>query len=112
MKRDLKKLLFDIQEAGKAIQQFIQEKNLTDYEASDLLRSAVERKFEIIGEALNRIHQFDDEMLENISEHRKIIGFRNILAHGYDAISDEIVWEICGESLDKLLHEVEQLLNQ
>ena len=41
MKRDLKKLLFDIQEAGKAIQQFIQEKNLTDYEASDLLRSAV-----------------------------------------------------------------------
>ncbi|MEZ4711934.1 MAG: HepT-like ribonuclease domain-containing protein [Caldilineaceae bacterium] len=112
MKRELKKLLFDIQEAGLAVKRFIHGKSQSDYEASDLLRSAVERKFEIIGEALNRMRQIDEESVEQISEYRKIIGFRNILAHGYDAISDEIVWEICGASLDMLLNDVEQLLNQ
>jgi uncharacterized protein with HEPN domain len=110
--RDLKKLLFDIQEAALAIKQFIQGKELEDYVASDLLRSAVERKFEIIGEALNRIRQADEELLDEIAEHRKIIGFRNLLAHGYDAVSDEIVWEICGENLDALLTDVERLLKQ
>ncbi len=109
MERELKKLLFDIQEAALAIKRFISDKNLADYQASDLLRSAVERKFEIVGEALNRIRQTDEEALEEITEYRKIIGFRNILAHGYDAISDEIVWEICGESLDILLTDIERL---
>lgn len=112
MARELKKLLFDIQEAGLAVKRFIRGKSLADYEDSDLLRSAVERKFEIIGEALNRIRQADEDLLEGISEYRKIIGFRNILAHGYDAISNEVVWEICGESLDMLLNDVERLLNQ
>jgi len=55
MERELKTLFYDIQEAGHAIKQFIAGKNLDDYRASDLLQSAVERKFEIIGEALNRI---------------------------------------------------------
>lgn len=112
MERELKKLLFDIQEAALAIKEFILGKSLADYESSDLLRSAVERKFEIIGEALNRIRQVDEEILEEIFEYRKIIGFRNILAHGYDAISNEIVWEICGESLDTLLENVDRLLNR
>jgi len=112
MGRELKKLLFDVQAATLAIKQFIHGKSLIDYQASDLLRSAVERKFEIIGEALNRIRQTNEDALEEITEYRKIIGFRNILAHGYDAISDEIVWEICGESLNALLNDVERLLQQ
>lgn len=112
MVRELKKLLFDVQDAGLAVKQFISGKSFGDYEASDLLRSAVERKFEIIGEALNRIRQIDEDVLEEISEYRKIIGFRNILAHGYDAVSNEVVWEICGESLNVLLNDVQRLLNQ
>lgn len=71
MERELKKLLFDIQEAGFAIKQFTHGKTLSDYETSDLLRSAVERKFEIIGEALNRIRQVDVEVLEEISNYRR-----------------------------------------
>ena len=109
MQREVKKLLLDIHEAGTAIQQFIEGKELSDYVESDLLSSAVERKFEIIGEALTRIRQTDEEVLEQISDYRKIIGFRNVLAHGYDAVSDETVWEISGESLDKLLEDVDRL---
>jgi len=49
---------------------------------------AVERSFEIIGEALNRVKKIDPETLEKIHEHRSIISFRNILAHAYDGIED------------------------
>lgn len=112
MERDLKKLLYDVQEAGLAVKHFIRGNNLADYKASDLLQSAVERKFEIIGEALNRIGQIDEEALEEISDYRKIIGFRNILAHGYDAVSDEVVWEICGDNLDALLNDIDRLFAQ
>ena len=91
MQRETRKLLFDIQEAGQAIQRFVRGKSFTVYEADDMLRSAVERKFEIIGEALNRLRDVDEETLEQITDYRKIIGSRNVLAHGYDAVSDEIV---------------------
>jgi|GEM_PF-566409 len=99
MRRETKKLLFDIQEAGQAIQRFVKGKDFAAYQSDDMLRSAVERKFEIIGEALNRLRDADEEVLEQIADFRKIIGFRNILAHGYDAVSDEIVWEICSKNL-------------
>lgn len=112
MERELKTLFYDIQEAGLAIKQFIAGKNLDDYKESDLLQSAVERKFEIIGEALNRIGQVDEEMLEEISDYRKIIGFRNILAHGYDVVSDEVAWDICGDDLDTLLSDIDRLFSQ
>lgn len=112
MERELKKLFHDMQEAGFAILRFIDGKSLDDYKDSDLLQSAVERKFEIIGEALNRIGQIDEETLEEISDYRKIIGFRNILAHGYDAVSDEVVWDICGENLSTLLNDIERLFSR
>ena len=84
MNLERSKLLFDIQEAGTAIKSFVQDKTLADFEQDDLLRSAVERKFEIIGEALNRLHRLDEDLIEQITGYRKIVGFRNILAHGYD----------------------------
>lgn len=109
MRRETKKLLFDIQEAGQAIQRFVREKDFAGYQSDDMLRSAVERKFEIIGEALNRLRDVDEESLEQIADYRKIIGFRNVLAHGYDAVSDEIVWEIVVHSLPILMQDVARL---
>jgi uncharacterized protein with HEPN domain len=110
MKDEILKLLHDIREAALAIFQFVSGKTFDDYGQDELLRSGVERKFEIIGEALNRIRTEDPIILEKLREHRSIVSFRNILAHGYDNIDDRIVWGIIEEDLGNLLEDVEELL--
>lgn len=72
-----------------------------------MLRSAIERKFEIIGEALNRIQKAAPDVLSRIRNYRDIISFRNILSHGYDSIDDRIVWGIIEEELDPLAEDIE-----
>jgi uncharacterized protein with HEPN domain len=92
MEDDLLRHLYDIKEAAAAILRFVRGKTFDDYERDELLRSGVERKFEIIGEALNRVSRDNPTVLDNIREHRNIVSFRNILAHGYDSIDNRIVW--------------------
>jgi uncharacterized protein with HEPN domain len=110
MKADTLAHLHDILQAADAIKSFATGKTFDDYISDDILRSAIERKCEIIGEALNRIRRDDADILENIRNHREIVSFRNILAHGYDSIDDQIVWDVIGEDLDELLHDVRVLL--
>jgi uncharacterized protein with HEPN domain len=110
MEDDLLKYLYDIKEAAGAILRFVRGKTFADYERDALLRSGVERKFEIIGEALNRLSRDNPTVLDKIREHRNIVSFRNILAHGYDSIDNRIVWSIIEEDLGKLLEDVERLL--
>jgi uncharacterized protein with HEPN domain len=74
-----------------------------------MLRSAIERKFEIIGEGLNRIQKTAPDVLLQIRNYRDIISFRNILTHGYDSIDDRIVWGIIEEDLDPLAEDIEAL---
>ncbi len=95
--------------AGRAVKQFVAGRAFADYDTDEQLRSAVERKFEIMGEALNRIRRDEPEVLQRIRDHRDIISFRNILVHGYDTIDDRIVWGIVEEDLDDLLADIEQL---
>jgi uncharacterized protein with HEPN domain len=110
MEDDLLKHLYDIKEAAAAILRFVRGKTFDDYERDELLRSGVERKFEIIGEALNRLSRDNPTVLDNIREHCNIVSCRNILAHGYDSIDNRIVWDISGEDLGKLLADVERVL--
>jgi len=110
MEDDLLKHLYDIKEAGAAILRFVHGKTFADYERDELLRSGVERKFEIIGEALNRVSRDNPTVLDKIREHRNILSFRNILAHGYDSTDNRIVWGIIEEDLGKLLEDIERLL--
>lgn len=112
MEDETRKHLYDIQESAFWIFAFVSGKSFDDYRRDELLRSGVERKFEIIGEALNRIKRDDPTALENIREQRSIVSFRNILAHGYDTIDDRIVWGIIEEELTDLLQDVEQLLGE
>jgi uncharacterized protein with HEPN domain len=112
MKDDILAPLDDILQAGQAIRNFVSGRQFQDYSSDDLLRSAVERKFEVIGEALNRIKRDDPEVLPFIRNARDVVSFRNILIHGYDAIDDKIVWGIIQEELDQLLADVGSLLKE
>jgi uncharacterized protein with HEPN domain len=75
-----------------------------------MLRAAVERKFEIIGEALVQLAKRDAPATERIGEHRRIIAFRNILIHGYADVDDRLVWDIVESKLRVLRREVALLL--
>lgn len=110
MEDELLKHLYDVKESATAIFRFVDGKTFADYLQDELLRSGVERKFEIIGEALNRIRRGDPDMLNQIREHRSIVSFRNILVHGYDSIDNSVVWGIIEESLEVLLEDVIKLL--
>ena len=104
--------LHDTLQAGRAIKEFISRRTFEEYAADELLRSAVERKFEVMGEAINRIKRDEPELLSQIRNCRDIISFRNILVHGYDAIDDRIVWGVIEEDLDSLIEDVNGLLQQ
>jgi len=75
-----------------------------------MLRAAVERQFEIIGEALRRLSKEDPVTIARINEHARIIAFRNILIHGYADIDDRIVWDLAHSKLPTLLLQIESLL--
>jgi uncharacterized protein with HEPN domain len=110
MKDNILAFLHDIREAGLSIKSFIAGKTFEDYSNQEMLRCAVERKFEIMGEAMNRIHKENPDYLEKLRDYRDVISFRNILIHGYDSIDVRIVWGIIQEDLDRLLDDVTELL--
>ncbi len=95
---------------ARAVKQFVENHTFESYCDNELVRSAVERKFEIIGEALNRIKRDDPDMLSRIRNFRDIISFRNILVHGYDTIDDRIVWGVIEEDLGNLIEDVTRLM--
>jgi len=111
MKHDANTYLHDVLEAGGCIREFTNGMSLEDYCKSELVRAAVERKFAIIGEALVRLREDYPALLERISDSEKIIGFRNVLVHGYDIIDDATVWSAIASNLPTLLEEVKTLQN-
>lgn len=110
MQLESRKLLFDIQRAVEKVINFIQDKSFVEYESDDLVRSAVERQFEIMGEALNQLSKTDTATVKKITEYRKIIAFRNILIHGYADIDNRLVWNIIESKLPDLKAQVAGLL--
>jgi uncharacterized protein with HEPN domain len=77
-----------------------------------LVRQAVERNFEIIGEAVGRLRTHDPAIASQISAPRQIVDFRNAIAHGYDRIDHPTVWKAIQTSLPVLRAEVEAILGQ
>jgi len=75
-----------------------------------LLKERLKETLKIIGEALNRIRNTDSEVLQRISEHRRVIGFRNILIHGYDVADESIVWEAVRKHLPILVREINGIM--
>ena len=111
MNDETKKNLVDILQAAEEIQDFVRGMDRKAYRSSPVTQRAVERDFEIIGEALNRIKNTDDALIGKISEHHRIIGFRNILIHGYDIVDEAIVWQAVTKHLPLLIKEAKEMLS-
>jgi uncharacterized protein with HEPN domain len=107
---EARKYLYDIQQAIELIDAFCAGKSFADYEQDAMFRSAVERQFEIVGEAITRLAQLSPELAAKLTEYRRIIAFRNILIHAYATIDDRIVWGVLEGKLPLLRAEVRSLL--
>jgi len=111
MQLESRKYLFDIQQAADRIARFCEGKNFGDYRGNELLRSGVERQFEIMGEALSQLARHDPDLAERIKDYRKIIAFRNILIHAYATVDDRIVWGVVEGDLPALRAALTELLS-
>ena len=102
----------DAIDACELILQFTIGMKEVEYFSDAKTRAAVEREYEIIGEALNRIKALDIGLLEGIDNWREIIGFRNVIAHGYDMIEDEIVWDSIKNDVPLLLKQLKNIIDK
>ncbi len=110
MEIEIKKFLFDIFESIISIESYLGKKrDFNIYLNDKMLRRAIEREFEIIGEALNRIDKLEPSI--KISSKKQIISVRNKVIHGYDKIDNEIIWGIIVRHLPALKIEIESLLH-
>ena len=112
MRHDVRKLCFDILQAIEEIKTFTVGLDFEGYQQNRLIRLAVERDYEIIGEALKRMELRFGEDFASITDGRKIIDFRNLLAHGYDDIADEVVWAITTSNIEVLKADVTRVLEE
>lgn len=102
------KRLEDAFDACERAQGFLKGIPLDTFLNSELLRSAVERQLEIIGEALNAASKQDDSLEKIIPDLPRIIGLRNRLIHGYDSADPEIVWDVVKCNIPSLLKQLKQ----
>ncbi|MBW4528294.1 MAG: DUF86 domain-containing protein [Phormidium tanganyikae FI6-MK23] len=101
--------LWEMVQAIRRIQEFIGTLTLDEYLDSLLIQSAIERQFEILGEAARRISQEFQGTHPEI-DWRGAIGLRNIIAHRYEQVEQETLWSIIKTVLPDLLKQVEGLL--
>jgi len=112
MPREPGKYLHDIARAAASVQEFVAGRTLESWRDDRLLQSAVERQFEIMGEALNQLSRHAPAVAERIPEYQRIIAFRNILIHGYAEVDSDLVWGVIERNLPELQEAVARLLNE
>lgn len=112
MDNNIKTWLYDILSSINEIESYFidRSKEFKVYENDIRTKRAVERNIEIIGEAMNRILKEDSEII--ISNSRKIVDVRNRIIHGYDSVSDDVIWGIVILHLPILQKEVERMLRE
>lgn len=112
MDNEINAWLYDILNAINEIESFFMDvpKEFRHYQQDLRTKRAVERNIEIIGEAMSRILKRNDA--PEISSSRKLVDLRNRIIHGYDSVSDEVIWGIVIKHLPQLRYEVEKLLDE
>jgi len=109
MELETKTWLQDIDRSIKEIYEFLPEKrDFYNFQSDLKTRKAVERNLEIIGEALNRILKSNPDI--KITNSRKIVDTRNRIVHGYDSVTEDVLWLIIIKYLPVLENEVKDLL--
>ena len=112
MRREPRAFLWDAREGVLAIMEFVADRRYQDYLHDRMLRSAVERQFEIIGEALGQLSKLHPEVAGRIRDARPAVAFRNLLIHGYAAIDHDVVWRAVCEDLPRLREDRDTLLEE
>jgi uncharacterized protein with HEPN domain len=112
MDNSIKTRLYDILNSINEIESyFVDTPKIFEIYQNDLrTKRAIERNIEIIGEAMNRILKENSSI--EISNSRKIVDVRNRIIHGYDSVSDDVIWGIVIKNLPVLKFEVTHLLNE
>jgi uncharacterized protein with HEPN domain len=94
MQRDERAYLHDVIEACEAIGSAVSGQDIATYRSNRLVRSAVEREFLIVGEAVSALSRSFPHLFTQITHARRIVDFRNRLAHEYSDVDDNVVWLI------------------
>ena len=110
MPPEVLKFLHDIQQACELIEQFTSGRAADDFRNDAELRSAVERQFITIGEALQQALRTNPDLCNKITDIRRIINFRNVMVHGYAQIVPDTVWGVVETGLPVLHQEVTELI--
>jgi uncharacterized protein with HEPN domain len=110
MPPEVVKLLRDMQDAATKIARFAHGKTYDQYASDEQLQWSVERGFEIVGEALSQLRRIDSATAERVTDWKAIIGFRNVLIHGYSAVDCRKTWDIVQSELPVLRRELDALL--
>jgi uncharacterized protein with HEPN domain len=108
----MRQRLLDALQSCQTIGQYTTGLDFADYGRDPVVRDAVERRFDIIGEALNRAVDLDPELEDRIPELREIVGLRNRLIHGCDAVDDRIIWDIVQNDLPLLQARIAELIGE
>lgn len=110
MSPDTAKYLWDAQQAAERALRFVRGKTFDDYLSNELLRSAVERQLEIVGEALSQLRKADPTTASTIPDLPQAVALRNVLIHAYATVNDRLVWGVVEQHLQPLLNRVSALL--
>ena len=110
MRLEARKYLYDMQRAVDLLTEFTIGKTFADYERDAMLRAAVEREFEIIGEAMTQLAKVDETVAARISHYQHVIAFRNVLIPRYADVDDRLVWSVVETNLPVLIREIKTLL--
>jgi uncharacterized protein with HEPN domain len=102
--------LFDMNRAVERITEATTAKTLEDFQGDWFFQSAIERQFEILGEALVRVRELEMPVFDRIRDAPKMVGLRNIIIHGYDAVDPRVLWAIVEERLPELRRLLTELL--
>ena len=109
--KDIKIFLTDIERSISEIFDFLPEnRNFLEFQKDMKTRKAVERNIEIIGEAMSRILKIDPQI--PITASRKIVDTRNRIIHGYDSVSEDVLWLIIVNYLPNLEKQIKELLEK